>query len=120
MASAPAGSSIGQSGSVAARNTALATSCAVVTAPPEAWRAAPAPVGAIVFPSYDARAEPVMRRLSLLETVERLFGGRMWLGQRLTRERTEAFIRWLEPIPAFAISYAELEEAEGFVRSIVG
>jgi hypothetical protein len=90
-----------------------------VAAPQAAWDAPPAPVGALVFPSYGARAEPGLEPLSLLGTMERLFGGRMWLGARLTPDRIEAFVRWLEPIPTYAMTYATLQEAEDFMRSVI-
>jgi hypothetical protein len=90
-----------------------------VPAPDDAWTAPPAPVAALVFPRYDTRAEPRLNRLSLLETIERLFAGRIWLGEELTRERVEAFIRWLEPIPSYEARYAALPEAEDFVRRVV-
>jgi len=51
--------------------------------------------------------------------MERLFGGRMWLGARLTPDRIEGFVRWLEPIPAYAMSYATLQEAEDLMRSAI-
>jgi hypothetical protein len=90
-----------------------------VSASREAWDAAPAPARAVIFPSYDTRAEPGLAPLTLVETVERLFGGRMWLGERLTPARIEAFLRWLEPIPAYSLRYAKLAEAEAFVRSAI-
>jgi hypothetical protein len=90
-----------------------------IPAPDEAWNAPPARVAALIFPTYDTRAEPALTPLSLLETVERLFAGRMWLGDRLTAARVETFIGWLEPIPAYAVTYRSLQEAEEFIRSAV-
>jgi hypothetical protein len=90
-----------------------------VPAPPAAWQAAPTPVAALIFPAYGTRDEPGMTRLTLLDTVERLFDGRMWLGERLTSENVEAFLRWLEPIPAYAMGYSMLDRAEDCVRAAI-
>jgi hypothetical protein len=72
-----------------------------------------------VFPYYTAGVPAELRRLSPFQTIERLLSDRIWLGSPITEERVAAFLAWLEDIPAYALTYADLDDAARLIEDVV-
>jgi hypothetical protein len=87
--------------------------------PAAAWDAQPAALRRVVFPYYAAGVRPELTRLSLFQTIERLLSDRIWLGGPITEERVTAFLAWLEDIPAYALTYADLDDAVRLIEDVV-
>jgi hypothetical protein len=87
--------------------------------PAAAWDAQPAALRRVVFPYYTAGVPAELRRLSPFQTIERLLSDRIWLGSPITEERVAAFLAWLEDIPAYALTYADLDDAARLIEDVV-
>src|SRR3546814_11637622 len=81
------------------------------------WRTA-APAGAIVFPRYDSSGDDRLRPLDPIEALGRLLGDRIWLGHPLEKARLEAFLEWLERVPASEALYGPLVKEEALELSL--
>ncbi len=92
----------------------------LIPGPSSAWDLPPAIVTAIVFPTYDGLAPSRMERLSPLEALGQLLSDRAWLGPELSEASVTAFLDWLAPLPAFAITYRALSDAETFMEQVLG
>ena len=77
-----------------------------------AWDSEPVPIRAFVFPRFDREAEAALVAVAPIEALSRLFEAGLWLGHPLTEERVRAFLAWFGKIPAYALTYSCLEEAE--------
>ncbi len=91
-----------------------------LAAPAADWERPPTPVGAIVFPRYEPFPQAPIIPLAPIHVIGHLFGDRLWLGGALTRARVEAFLAWVAEIPAFAIEYRTLDEAEALLATVLG
>lgn len=83
------------------------------------WETDALPVCGIVFPRYAPSAPAGATRLPPLEAFARLAGDRLWLGHPLCASSVAAFLDWLEPLPAFEISYSSFDEADRLVRAVI-
>ena len=84
-----------------------------------AWDAQPAVLRRLVFPHYAAGTRSELTRLSPFQTIERLLSDRIWLGSPITEERVKAFLAWLEATPAYALTYADLDDAVRLIEDVV-
>jgi len=91
-----------------------------LAAPAADWERPPTPVGAIVFPRYEPFPQAPITALAPIHVIGHLFGDRLWLGGALTRARVGAFLAWVAEIPAFAIEYRTLDEAEALLATVLG
>lgn len=91
-----------------------------LAAPAADWERPPTPVGAMVFPRYEPFPQAPITALAPIHVIGHLFGDRLWLGGALTRARVQAFLAWVAEIPAFAIEYRTLDEAEALLATVLG
>ena len=83
---------------------------------PAAWEAKSAPATVIVFPKFARSAGTgQLVRLKPLEALERLISDRIWLGYPLHSRSVQRFLRWLETIPAYALTYSNFDNVERLV-----
>jgi len=87
--------------------------------PAAAWDAQPAALRRVVFPYYATGVRPELTRLSSFQTIERLLSDRIWLGSPIIEDRVTAFLAWLEDIPAYALTYADLDDAVRLIEDVV-
>jgi hypothetical protein len=88
--------------------------------PPEtAWDAQPIALRCLVFPHYAAGARAELTRLSPFQTIERLLSDRIWIGSPITEERVTALLAWLEDTSAYALTYADLDDAVRLIEGVV-
>jgi hypothetical protein len=92
---------------------------ALLVPPDSAWDTEPVKLRAMVFPRFVAGARADLRPLSSFDTIARLLNDRIWLGHPVTEARVTAFLAWLNDIPAYAISYGELDDGVRLVESIL-
>src|SRR3546814_14539822 len=71
-----------------------------------------------LFPYTTLFRSDRLRPLDPIEALGRLLGDRIWLGHPLEKARIEAFLEWLERVPAYEAHYGTLAQAEALVRSI--
>ncbi len=84
----------------------------------DAWNSGPVKLRTLVFPCFAAGAAAELRRISAFDAIERLLADRIWLGYPLTELRVAAFVSWLQHIPAYAISYGELDDGVRLIEGI--
>ena len=87
--------------------------------PLEAWDREPTPIAALVFPSYEPEAAGQLMPLEPLDALSALFHAGLWLGHPLTEARVRIFLDWFERVPAFALAYSRLDEAERLVAGLL-
>ncbi len=85
----------------------------------EVWQAEPISSSLLVFPRFEAGSGTGIEPLSPFMALERLVEAGMWLGHPLTDEKVRAFLAWLEAVPAYALTYGRLEEAEDAIRGLL-
>lgn len=88
--------------------------------PPNAWDMGPVPLRCLIFPRYAANAGTQLEKLTPGDAARRLLGDRIWLGYPLTEAKVEEFVAWMKGLPAYALSYGNLDEAVECVRSLLG
>lgn len=76
--------------------------------------ARPLPVEALLFPRYAAGAAFSCRRLDPVEALQAIAAS--WSRIPAERATLEAFLGWLEAVPAHALDYGRSEDAIAFVR----
>jgi hypothetical protein len=79
------------------------------------WHDTPVPSRTMIFPTFAPGAAGNLRRLTPMESLERLMSDNVWLGRPIPVPTLTAFLRWVERIPAYAVSYASLDEAWALV-----
>jgi hypothetical protein len=87
--------------------------------PPDvAWDREPVKLQTLVFPRFVVGATADLRRISTFEAIERLLVDRIWLGHPITEERVTSFLTWLHGIPAYAITYENLDDGVRLIEDI--
>jgi hypothetical protein len=86
-----------------------------LTALSRTWHDTPVPSRTMIFPTFISGAAGGLRRLTPMESLERLMSDNVWLGRPVPVPRLGAFLRWIERVPAYAVSYSSLDEAWALV-----
>ncbi len=86
-----------------------------LTGPSRTWHDTPVPARTMIFPTFTSGAAGSLRRLTPMESLERLMSDNVWLGRPVPVPRLAAFLRWVERVPAYAVSYSSLDEAWALV-----
>ena len=86
----------------------------------EVWQADPISLRLLIFPRFEPGSGTGVEALSPFMALERLVEAGMWLGHPLTDQNVRAFLAWLETVPAYALTYGRLEEAEAALRGLLG
>lgn len=86
-----------------------------LTAMSRTWHDTPVPSRTMIFPTFISGAAGSFRRLTPMESLERLMSDNVWLGRPVPVPRLAAFLRWVERVPAYAVSYSSLDEAWALV-----
>jgi hypothetical protein len=76
------------------------------------------PVAALVFPRYEAGAVLRQRRITPAEALTSLCHARSLLDRQ--PDFLAEMLRWVESVPAYRLSYGDLDGAIGRVRSLLG
>jgi hypothetical protein len=79
------------------------------------WHDTPVPSQTMIFPTFAPGAAGDLRRLTPIESLERLMSDNVWLGRPIPVPTLTAFLRWVERMPSYAISYASLDQAWALV-----
>lgn len=79
------------------------------------WHDTPVPSRIMIFPTFAAGAAGSLRRLTPMESLQRLMSDNVWLGRPIAVPNLAAFLRWVERMPAYAISYGGLDQAWALV-----
>jgi hypothetical protein len=91
----------------------------LLKAPEGAWELPPAPLSALVFPTYEVGAPTRLIRLTPIDTLVKLLSDRVWLGQPLEERAVQRFLEWLRRVPAYSLGYSSMDEAINAVHSII-
>lgn len=83
----------------------------------EAWNVSPARLNMLLFPRFTPGASVRVEPLRPFEALQHLAEAGIWLGHPLTGERVSAFLKHLEQVPAYALTYDRLEDAEAAIRA---
>lgn len=75
------------------------------------WHDRRVPSRIMIFPTFMPDAAGSLRRLTPMESLERLMADNVWLGRPVQVPTLKAFLGWLERMPAYAVSYSSLETA---------
>jgi hypothetical protein len=87
--------------------------------PPDAWDTDPMPFGRIIFPKYFFGANAEIKQISSFEAFQRLAVERLWLGYPLQEERVRRFFEWIATIPAYSMTYGDLESSIHLIKEIL-
>ena len=74
-------------------------------------------VKALIFPRYQPGRPTVLRRLSNLQSLERLTRARSWMA--LNGRSFSKTLEWIEATPAFELDHGSLEESVDTVRKVL-
>ena len=83
-----------------------------------AWDIRPAPLRSLVFPRFSSSASPTLRRVSTLDTIERLLADRIWIGHPIVASRVDAFLKWLDGIAAYSCEYGNLDDGVRLIKEL--
>jgi hypothetical protein len=79
----------------------------------------PAPLRALIFPTYIAGCQTLLLSIRPFDALLRLREAGVWLGHPLSEERVTRFVRRLESTPAYSLDYDDLAEAATAIDDIL-
>ncbi|WP_157217788.1 hypothetical protein [Flavisphingomonas formosensis] len=83
-------------------------------------RSTPVPLRAILFPRYEAGAEPRLTPITPLETLARLVNDRVWIGYPLREDAIDRLLGLILRTPRHQLVYDQLEDAAALVGTQSG
>jgi hypothetical protein len=76
-------------------------------------------INVMVFPRYSAEEPPACSSLTAAEKYQMLIDAGIWFGQPVVKDNFEAFIDWVQAMPAYRIVYSSTEQALGFMEELL-
>jgi Coenzyme PQQ synthesis protein D (PqqD) len=73
----------------------------------------------LIFPRYTCGRPATLEPISKLSALEMLIGDRLWLGNPIDEATVARFLQLLEQLPAFALTYGEMDEAEVLILDLL-